>query len=212
MNSSVSVTDKPFGMGVVEPGGPACMVDCYVNNNLCIAAVDCIDKFGKLLCWCSPWVKFRQGRVDGSKTKGRIRAPEPPHPGIGCWRGVDRKQLNNPAAQPADNKIQFLYQVPKCPGWRDYSKTIFVKVFNDLIDLCSKVFSFRLVRTELSYKCIINYIGATGISRFYVYYCVFPGRPNRFCLSIRNEITLCIKVANFTKTKCNGKSVVRDLF
>jgi hypothetical protein len=64
-------------------------------------------------------VEFGQGRINGGEAQGRVGAAEPAHAGIGGGRGVNGQQLDDPAPQLADDKIQFPDQVPERPRRRD---------------------------------------------------------------------------------------------
>ena len=109
------VPDKPLGMGLMEAGGPAGVVNGNINKNPGLAFMDGVYKFDELLQWRCPRVEFGQGRIDCGKTQRGIRTTKPSHAGVCGGRGMYRKQLDDTASEFAYNEIEFSDQVAKGP-------------------------------------------------------------------------------------------------
>ena len=102
-------------MGFVKAGRPAGMVDGNIDKQARPPGVDGIHQFDELLQRGGLGVEFGQCRVNSSEAQGRVWASEPAHAGIGGGCRMNGQQLDDPAAQVTDNKIQFRDQVPEGP-------------------------------------------------------------------------------------------------
>ena len=76
------------------------------------AAMDGVGQFAKLPDAVGPPVKFHQRRVDGGQVQARVRTAKAAEAGEGGGRGIDRQQLQNPAAQSVENVRQLARSNP----------------------------------------------------------------------------------------------------
>ena len=173
-----------------------------IHKHACPPGVNGIHQFDELLQGRSLGVELGQGWINGGKAQGRIRASEPAHAGIGGRRGMDGKQLDDPASQVANDKIQFPDQVAKCPRRGDDRVPGVVQAFHGLVD---NVHGPIFVRAKLTHEGIVDDIGTAGVCRRHIDRSVGPRRPQRVDAVRLQEITLGLEVPHFGQ--CDGEGV-----
>ena len=97
----------------MQPGRPSGMVDGDIDNDPGIPLMNGIHQLLKLLQRGGAGVEYRQCRVHGGEAQGCIGAAEAAHTTIGGRGGMNRQQHQQATAEGADNKIQFLRQIPE---------------------------------------------------------------------------------------------------
>ena len=97
----------------MQSGGPAGMIDGYVDKNFGIALMNSVNQFDELFQRRGMRIKLRQSRVDGRKAQSGVRAAESSHAPVGCRCGVDRQQQKDTASELTDYKIKLPDQIAK---------------------------------------------------------------------------------------------------
>jgi hypothetical protein len=204
---SLPVAHQPFGVFVVQAGGPSGVVDGDIQNQFAFPGVDGVDQFEELLHGCGRRVEDRQGRVYSGKTQRRVRAAKTSHAGIGRGNPMDRQQLNQSAAEPIEDEIQVGDQIAKGPRWRDHRVAAAVQGGDGL--RVARAAAAIAVGTELAHKGVVNDVGAARVRRFDLDGHVVSGGPERLIGAGGQEETLGAKLADFHQRQpCLESSVV----
>src|SRR5476649_2271049 len=105
---------------------PAGVIDDDINEDACAERVRGKRKFAKLVNAGGAFIEFDQGGINGGQIQCGIRTAETSKTRVSRGCRMDRKQMQNPAAEGLDDVRQLFYQVAECPRGRNGGKIFYV--------------------------------------------------------------------------------------
>ncbi len=160
---AVFLAQKPLGMFLLQGAAPAGVVDDEVEKKPAIARVDGIGQFAKLLDAGGAFVEHNERGVNVREATASVRAAEAAHSRVSGGRGIDRQQMQNAAAERADNVRQLRDDIPKRAAGRDDGVAFGVEFLDVLVAIARGGFARGFVGAEHARKATINRVRATGV-------------------------------------------------
>ena len=212
MNGSIRIADKPVGMFLMQSGGPARVIDRYVNEKLRILPVDGIHQFEKLIQRRCLAVEFGKRGIHFGEVQRGIGTAVTPHSPVHRRRRRDRKQMNDPALQTVDYVIQLPDQIPERAGRRNHRIPVRVQRGNPLPrDSFRKTrMQFVAIHPELPHKGAVHRIGTTVGSGGYIDVQIVPGNPLRFGIHVPHKAAFAFKMPFLGQGKTDQKGPFVD--
>jgi hypothetical protein len=187
---------------------PARVIDHDVKKNPPVPAMHRVRQFAKLLDARRPLIELHQRRINRREIQAGIRTAKPTEPRKGRRRGIDRQQLQNPAAQRVKNMRQFRDQITEFSRRRNRGITLRLQILQLRRQRRIRRHARRLRGAEHPRKSAINCIGRAIPARMHRDPGVRPIRPDLAAARI-DQISLGAKKTNIRQRHLHRPFAVR---
>ena len=199
--------EVPFGMIFLKGRAPAGVVDDDVEEEPSAALVDAVGEFAELVNGGGVLVELDERGIDAGEFLTGVGTAETAEAREGRGRGRDRKQMENAAAERAEDVGEFAREVAEFSRGRDDGVAVLVEELEALFEMVVSGFRSRFTRAEHAREGAVNGVRrAIGI-RVYGDAEVRTAGPELAAEGVE-RVRLGAEVADFGERNGGGPAVV----